>query len=216
MGRPRTDVARDTRQLILDRALDDFAEHGFAATSMRQLAKAVGVRESALYHHFPSKTAILEALLETRGPGVSLQLTQLDVGAVVEALGARGLLQLMVDTLLALWATPQEQKMFRLMLAEGPRLDEAGIVHPGHYLQRARARLAAVFEELMRRRLIRRGDPQVLTLGFLGPLAMLRLLYLVMPGQAPNLKQLKLEADAHVEHFWQSIARTPGRSAHAR
>lgn len=206
MGRPRKEASRDTKKEILDRALDLFAEHGFSATSMRQIAKAVGVRESALYHHFPSKESILERMLDTFGPGISLQITEIDVGSLVEALGAKGVLRQMMEMVLAVWATPQEQKIFRLMLSEGPRLDGEGVIHPSRFLFRARERVATIFEALMKRKLIRKSDPMTLTLEFIAPLVMLRFLYLVMPSQAPNLKRLKAEADAHLEHFWRSIA----------
>src|SRR4051794_1772857 len=63
MGRPSSDNARDTRREILDTALDLFAERGYHGTSVREIATAVGVRESALYHHFPSKEAVLTAVL---------------------------------------------------------------------------------------------------------------------------------------------------------
>src|SRR3954471_15479210 len=63
MGRPKNSEGRDTRQDILDAALDLFAENGFFGTSMREIARAVGVRESALYHHFTSKEALFEALM---------------------------------------------------------------------------------------------------------------------------------------------------------
>lgn len=59
---PRTDA----RQRILDAALELFAERGYHATSMRDLARAVGVRESALYHHFEAKERILEAVIRER------------------------------------------------------------------------------------------------------------------------------------------------------
>jgi AcrR family transcriptional regulator len=39
-------------------------EHGYHATSMRDLARAVGVRESALYHYFPSKERLVEAVVK--------------------------------------------------------------------------------------------------------------------------------------------------------
>ena len=47
-ARPVAGEARDTRREILDTALELFAEHGFHATSIRAIARAVGVRESAL------------------------------------------------------------------------------------------------------------------------------------------------------------------------
>ncbi len=39
-----------------------FADHGYNAVGMRSIAEAVGVRSSSLYHHFPSKTALLAAI----------------------------------------------------------------------------------------------------------------------------------------------------------
>ena len=40
-------------------ALDLFSRYGFAGSSVRHIAKEVGIRESAIYNHFSSKDAIL-------------------------------------------------------------------------------------------------------------------------------------------------------------
>ncbi len=52
----------DTRQRILDAALDLFIEQGFDGTSLRQIAEQLGVTKAALYYHFESKDDILLAL----------------------------------------------------------------------------------------------------------------------------------------------------------
>ena len=57
---PSTHV--DTRQRILDVALDLFTEQGFDATSLRQIAERLGVTKAALYYYFESKDDILLAL----------------------------------------------------------------------------------------------------------------------------------------------------------
>jgi AcrR family transcriptional regulator len=54
----------DTRQEILDTALELFAEQGYDKTSLREIAEEVGVTKAALYYHFPSKEEILVALFE--------------------------------------------------------------------------------------------------------------------------------------------------------
>src|SRR5262245_34176657 len=64
MDRPGDMPGRDTRQALLEAALDLFAEHGYAGTSMRALARAAGVRESAIYHHFASKESLFAALVD--------------------------------------------------------------------------------------------------------------------------------------------------------
>jgi len=52
-----------TRQKILASAASLFAEKGFTETSIRELAKAVGMEGGSIYNHFPSKNAILEQIL---------------------------------------------------------------------------------------------------------------------------------------------------------
>ena len=54
----------NTKQDILEAALDLFSVQGFEATSISQLAGAVGIRKASLYSHFESKQAILDALVE--------------------------------------------------------------------------------------------------------------------------------------------------------
>jgi len=53
-----------TKQRILSNAANLFAEKGFTETSIRELAEAVSLNSASLYHHFPSKNAILEHMLE--------------------------------------------------------------------------------------------------------------------------------------------------------
>ena len=55
-------AAVNTRERILDVALDLFIEQGFDGTSLRQIAEQLGVTKAALYYHFTSKDDILMAL----------------------------------------------------------------------------------------------------------------------------------------------------------
>ncbi len=57
-----SDHPADTRQRILDVALDLFIEQGFDGTSLRQIAEQLGVTKAALYYYFESKDDILMAL----------------------------------------------------------------------------------------------------------------------------------------------------------
>ena len=54
-----------TKQEILDAALELFSVQGYEATSISQLADAVGIRKASLYSHFENKQAILDALMQT-------------------------------------------------------------------------------------------------------------------------------------------------------
>ena len=54
----------NTKQEILEAALDLFSVQGFEATSISQIASAVGIRKASLYSHFESKQSILDALVQ--------------------------------------------------------------------------------------------------------------------------------------------------------
>ncbi len=66
-GRPRKQQpsrpGATARDEILDAAAELFTTHGYANTSTRSIAEAVGIRQSSLYHHFSHKDDILEVLL---------------------------------------------------------------------------------------------------------------------------------------------------------
>jgi AcrR family transcriptional regulator len=54
----------DTRRRVLDVARRLFADRGYRATSMRQIAEQVGISKAALYYHFAGKDEILSHLTE--------------------------------------------------------------------------------------------------------------------------------------------------------
>ncbi|MGM9940951.1 MAG: TetR/AcrR family transcriptional regulator [Bulleidia sp.] len=55
----------NTKKEILEVSLDLFSKQGFEATSISQIAQAVGIRKASLYSHYESKQAILDALVES-------------------------------------------------------------------------------------------------------------------------------------------------------
>ena len=54
----------NTKQEILKASLELFSVQGFEATSISQIANAVGIRKASLYSHFDSKQAILNAIVK--------------------------------------------------------------------------------------------------------------------------------------------------------
>lgn len=56
---------QNTKDRILDTALDLFANHGYHKTSISQIAKSVGVSKSLVYNYFESKNQLLESIIGT-------------------------------------------------------------------------------------------------------------------------------------------------------
>jgi len=60
---PQMAEVQDRRELILSTAAEMVARKGLRATTVRAIADAVGVFSGSLYHHFPSKDAIVDEVL---------------------------------------------------------------------------------------------------------------------------------------------------------
>ena len=65
MARTQGSHSDITGPRIREAALRLFAQHGYAAVSMRQIAKEVGVQAGALYNYTPDKQSLLFDLLKT-------------------------------------------------------------------------------------------------------------------------------------------------------
>jgi AcrR family transcriptional regulator len=60
----RTDQVAQTRAALTAAARHLFGQHGFAATSVDDIAREARLTTGALYHHFPNKTALFESVFE--------------------------------------------------------------------------------------------------------------------------------------------------------
>jgi len=61
----RTEQVAQTRAALIGAARRLFAQNGFAATSVEDVAQAARLTTGALYHHFPNKTALFESVFES-------------------------------------------------------------------------------------------------------------------------------------------------------
>lgn len=80
-GRPPT--IENARDRILDDAARLFARDGYDGTSLGELAASVGVTKAAIYHYFPNKKEIYEAIIVRTLEGLRRHVSQ----ATAEASG---------------------------------------------------------------------------------------------------------------------------------
>lgn len=63
MARTTREEAEKTAERILDVATDHFHAHGYGGTDLLTVAGAAGVTRGAVYHHYPNKQALFEAVV---------------------------------------------------------------------------------------------------------------------------------------------------------
>ncbi len=88
------DKARETRRRILVEATKLFARRGYHKTTVADIAAAIGMTQGALFHHFPSKEALLNAVVDGLGRGMESYRALLDGGRSAETV--RSVVELMI------------------------------------------------------------------------------------------------------------------------
>jgi len=197
MARPINADGQRTRQAILDAALALFAEKGYFGTSLRDVASAVGVRESALYNYFPGKEALFEALLAAESADKTERLTALIEGPAADP---RDVLQELAEFVLDRFIQPRQQQLFRILMSDGMRLARDGRINLLERMGSNRPRFEALMQRLIDQGALRNVDAELLVMQFIGPLLFWRQLHAIGDTR-PVIRNRHAFARAHVDQF---------------
>lgn len=118
-GRPSRAESRRKHARILDCAAGQFAQHGYAGTSVAQIALAANVGKPTIYAKYGSKEALFKAALQ------SVLAAHLGAAAALEGETdpERGLVRQLAE-ILSLSLQPEFLGLFRLFLTEGHKFPE--------------------------------------------------------------------------------------------
>jgi AcrR family transcriptional regulator len=148
----------NTRQRILDIALDLFIEQGYDKTSLRQIAQQLGFTQAAIYYHFASKEDILVALSTCLH-----QLVPPALDSLGEESGPSEWAEALTELVGSLFANPKlfalherNQAAFALLYSKGHGGDHHDLLHRFRRIlanpaipARARVRLSCALGALM-------------------------------------------------------------------
>jgi AcrR family transcriptional regulator len=202
MGRPQNADGRQTRQAIVDAALQLFAQKGYFGTSLRDIATAVGVRESALYNYFPSKELLFDDLIQSHHQAKMGQLAELIDQPITDVHASMMQLAMLV---LETFAIPRQQQLFRILMSDGIRLARDGRINLLERMHSGQARLHGLMRRLMREGWLRAADPQFLAMEFMGPLFLWRHLQAI-GSTLPAITRPEVFARRHVDQFLRGAA----------
>ena len=117
---------RATREQILDQAMAVFGEVGYRGASLREIATRCGISHPGVLHHFPTKEALLLAVLERRDE-VGLAATR--AGGATGVAELRGLVGLVAENA----TRPDIVELFATLSTEATATG-----HPAHAFFKAR------------------------------------------------------------------------------
>lgn len=110
---------KNTREIIMQEALGLFAVKGYAAVSMRDIAAAVGIRASSIYHHFSGKQELFDALVQkANAVKDSLQAVFLNAFSKAGAVGEEAFVQTGVYFLTGYLQNPQIAPLLKVLECE--------------------------------------------------------------------------------------------------
>lgn len=184
-----------TRQRILDASLSVFAESGFRAGSLRDIAERVGLSDAGLLHHYPSKAELLQATLRHRDE-VNLRDFKVDLE------DARGVAQGFIDITERNMHQPGVVELYCTLSAEATTTD-----HPAHqyFIERyewVRGLSTSALERLRDQGELRDGvDPRSAAIQLLALMDGLQVQWL--------LDRSAIDMTTEVKHYLDSLVHEP-------
>jgi len=170
-----------TRQRIMQEALTLFAENGFEAVSVAQIASAVGIKAPSLYKHFESKQHIFdEILLEMQSryeqKAASLQMNGMEATkdiAVFSGLDEQQLVEMGKNLFDYFLHDTFASKFRRMLTIEQYHSRDLSALYTKQYLDEPLSYQSLVFGLMIQAGLLEPEDPMLLALHFYAPLFLL-------------------------------------------
>lgn len=175
---------------VLDAALDLFIEKGFAQTRVEDIATRAGLSKGAIYLYFPSKEAVLDALMRRAVSPVAegaLQLLANHSGDPRPIIS--GALRLVATRL----ADPRMVAIPRLVIREVIHFPHFAQTYRAEVLDRIMPALQAVISNGIRDGYLRDVDPELTLRNVIGPVVihmMLAELFGIMPEGGVSIHAL--------------------------
>ncbi|BBG65763.1 transcriptional regulator, TetR family [Hydrogenimonas sp.] len=191
----------NTREKIIAAAIELIAKNGYKGASVRKIAAAVGIRESAIYNHFKNKEEILKEIFSR------IFSTPFETGDIEEKAkkGKSFLHQYAVAYKLVSFDKKME-KLFRVMMIElfqNEDLRESFLQELHHKeIQSISKALFIMMQEGM----IRSGDPMFMAQEFLSPLFYIRVMVSLLRTDSKPTAPIAAHFEKHVDFFWESVA----------
>ena len=179
---------------ILEAALDVFAESGFAAAKLTEIARRAGVSKAALYLYFETKEVLFRA--------VARSLAAPTLAVLAEALEASQapfaeLAQALLDRAAALLSDDRAVSIVRMVLTESRNFPDLARIWREDVVEQVLSLVARLIARAQARGELVAGDPRLHAFTLMGPLVMGGLFRAVLGEEGTGAPDLAALAAQH-------------------
>ena len=167
----------DTRQKILDKALELFSTRGYDSVSVGEIANAVGIKAPSLYNHFSGKQAIFDAIVESTAVQYEADTDKIDIHVQDVKQDIPIFTEITEDALFEKVRQIFEYSLHnetisrfrRMMTIEQFRSPELAALYSQRYVSRILDYHAGIFRALIATGEIQVGEPDALAMMYVAP-----------------------------------------------
>ena len=200
----------DTKQKILDKALELFSSQGYDSVSVGEIAKAVGIKAPSLYNHFPGKQAIFDAIVESTAAQYEADTDKIDIHVQNAKQDIPVFTEITADALFEKVRQIFEYSLHnetisrfrRMMTIEQFRSPELAALYSRRYVERILRYHAGIFRALIASGDICAEDPDALAMMYVSPVLTLIGVCDRQPEREPECLE-KLQN--HVQLFFRMV-----------
>ena len=193
----------NTKQEILEAALELFSVQGFEATSVSQIADAVGIRKASLYSHFENKQAILDALVKN----VLAQYEEHSIFARTDwekdadhfPLTPDAAVQMVLGQIEYILHDPTISRARKMLVIEQFQNPELAKLQTRQNYADVLQYFTGLVKQLIRREVLAEGDPQIMAAQFCLPISV----WINLCDREPE-REMEVAAlvDRHIRQFF--------------
>lgn len=193
-----------TKDKILKTSLKLFSTKGYKATTVRDIAGAMGVKQSALYNHFKNKDEILETLISNLTSSAIVTLFDQKEAQMLHKQG-KSLLASIATTFKLISFDGQNEALYKLLMQEIFRNERIREIYNEHFYQENVKKLSGIFFSMMQDEQIKSSDPLLLANEFFSPLFFYQMQVSLLKLDQKSTSSVVSMFEKHVDLFWDQI-----------
>lgn len=197
-----------TKERIIEEALTLFSRQGYKGTSVKQIAEAVGIKDSSLYKHFRSKKEIFDTIIKQVSIHIMEKTVELGLpeekdsrkaAKVYGSFDEEGVLALSKRIFLFYLTDSYISRFWKMATMEQFRDPKVYQAYREIFLNNSIAYQESLFGEMSRQGYLIAVDPTIIAMNFYTPIFFLLSKYM---GQTGKEEEALSILDRQIREFW--------------